>query len=326
MTSAGAEPQVPFGDIYRLAARIKMTDERLRELTNKGRFLGFFYSPRGQEVLAAAVGACLREDDLVVTTYRGLHDQIAKGVPLPALLAEMWGKDTGACRGKGGPMHICDPDVGLMVTTGIVGAGLPIAVGLGLSLSMQKTDRVVAVNFGDGATNIGAFHEAMNLAAVWSVPVIFVCQNNEYGEYTPRLDSQKVEISARAGSYGMPGIEVDGNDAEAMYTAMSEAVARARRGEGPTLLDCRTFRFMGHFYGESQLYMDRDELARRMADDPVDRLRASIVAAATWTEAALSELELELAAEIDAAFEFALASPDPAPEQLLSDVLAGGVA
>ena len=308
--------------IWRRAALVRATDEALRGLIASGDFLGFYYSPRGQEVLAATVASCLRADDYLVTTYRGIHDQLAKGVPLVDLLAEMFGKRTGSCKGKGGPMHVADPSVGVMVTTGIVGAGLPIATGLALGARLEGRDRVCAVSFGDGATNIGAFHEALNLAAVWDLPVLFVCQNNEFGEFTPRADTQRGEIADRAAAYGIPGVAVDGNDAGVLRPAVAAAVARARAGEGPTLLDCHTYRFMGHFFGDQMPYMDKDEIARRMADDPVDRLRAAVLAAGEADEDGLAADESAIAAEIAAALEAARSAPDPDPDELFDDIWA----
>jgi TPP-dependent pyruvate/acetoin dehydrogenase alpha subunit len=308
--------------IWRTAALVRAADEALRELIATGQWLGFYYSPRGQEVISATVASCLRRDDYLVTTYRGIHDQLAKGVPLLDLFAEMFGKRTGACKGKGGPMHVADPSVGVMVTTGIVGAGLPIAAGLALGARLEGSDRVCAVSFGDGATNIGAFHEALNLAAVWDLPVVFVCQNNEFGEFTPRAETQRGEIADRAAAYGIPGVAVDGNDATALRPIVAAAVARARAGGGPTLLDCRTYRFMGHFFGDQMSYMDKDEITRRMADDPVDRLRAAVLAAGEADEDGLRQEDAAIAAEIAAALDAARSAPDPEPDEVLDDVWA----
>ena len=313
----------PLLAIWQTAARVRAVDEALRGLLNTGAWTGFYYSPRGQEVLAAGAAACLRPDDYLVTTYRGIHDQLAKGVPLPELVAELFGKRTGSCGGKGGPMHVADPSVGVMVTTGIVGSGLPIATGLALGARLEGSDRVCVASFGDGATNIGAFHEALNLAAVWDLPVVFLCQNNEYGEFTPRTETQRVEIAARGAAYGIPGVTVDGNDGGAVWQAVTDAVTRARTGGGPTLLDCRTYRFMGHFYGDQMGYMDADELSRRQADDPVDRLRATVLAEGLATGAELDSAAAGFAAEMTEALAAAQAAPDPEPADLYTDIWAG---
>jgi pyruvate dehydrogenase E1 component alpha subunit len=312
----------PYLEIWRTAQRIRLADEAMRGLMNRGEFAGMYYSPCGQEVLAAAVGACLRPDDYVVTTYRGIHDQMAKGVPLARILAEYFGRATGTCGGKGGPMHVTDTSVGLMMTTGIVGGGLPVAVGLALGSRLEGSDKVCVVNFGDGATNIGAFHEALNLAAVWDLGVVFVCQNNDFGEYTPRHESSRVEVAGRGAAYGMPGVEVDGNDAGAMWSAVTDAIARARAGGGPTLLDCKTYRLMGHFYGDQMPYMDKEELARRMSDHPVDRLRAEVLAQGAADEARVLAIDAELQAEVSAALSEAQAAPPADPAGLHTDVYA----
>jgi len=312
--------------IYRTMVTAHGCDERFREMINRGEIFIFYYSPRGQEAIPAAVCAALRPDDRVVTTYRGLHDQIAKGVPLGPLVAEFLGRAGGTDGGKGGPMHITDPDVGLMVTTGIVGGGLPIANGLALAAKLRGEDRVTVCFFGDGATNIGGFHEALNLAAVWDLPVVFVCQNNEFGEFTPRHESQRIErVAQRADAYGMPGVTVDGNDPLATYAAARDAIARARGGDGPMLVECSTYRFMGHFYGDPMGYMDPDQLAAGVAADPVAGYRQRLVDDGTATEAELANLEAEVAGAVDAAFEFAKASPPPDADTLLTDVYAQGV-
>jgi pyruvate dehydrogenase E1 component alpha subunit len=285
-----------------------------------------YYSPRGQEIIPSSIAQHLRKDDYVVTTYRGLHDQIAKGVPLRSLWAEYLGKAAGTCGGKGGPMHVTDPENGLMVTTGVVGAGLPIANGLALSARMRGTDQVTVVNFGDGASNIGAFHESLNLASLWKLPVLFVCQNNQFAEYTPFAEGTTVEhIADRAAAYSMAGQTVDGNDPARMYQAAGEAVRRARAGEGPTLLEARTFRFHGHLMGDTQVYMPKDLLAAAMEADPVKRLRAALLRLGV-SEERLAQVDREARAEVDDASSFAFDAPLPGPDQLMTDVYAQEVA
>jgi pyruvate dehydrogenase E1 component alpha subunit len=317
----GEPGDVPVFDIWKMAATIRIADAALRHLASSGQFQGFYYSPRGQEVVAATLGACLRRDDWLVTTYRGLHDQIAKGIGLADLFAELFGKRTGCCRGKGGPMHVADPGVGVMVTTGIVGAGLPIAVGLGLAAQMEGSDRVALASFGDGATNIGAFHEALNLAAVWRLPVVFVCQNNEFAEFTPRTETQSVEIWTRGAAYGVPSECADDGDIDRLFSVMSEAVRRARAGDGPTLVEARTYRLMGHFFGDPMVYMNAEELAGRAASDPVDALRSRVVRSGR-AETELQVIESEIAAAVDAALEAARIAPDPEPSEVFDDVVA----
>ena len=298
-------------------------DERFRAVIKSGRIVAPYYSPRGQEIIPAAVSACLTDSDYICTIYRGVHDMIAKGVPLKQLWAEIAGKATCACKGKGGPMHITDPSSGVMVTTGIVGSSMPIANGLALAAQLRGEKRVAVAYFGDGASNIGAFHEALNLAAVWKLPVVFVCQNNGYAEHTRYdLATSAAKISDRAASYQMPGFTVDGNDPVAMYAAASRAVERAREGGGPTLIEARTFRFFGHVFGDDDSYMDKGEKAAAMARDPVPRLRAWLVEQSYATASELERMESELDAEIQAAIDFALSSPNPDIIELRRDVLA----
>ncbi|SNQ52224.1 acetoin dehydrogenase E1 component (TPP-dependent alpha subunit) [Frankia canadensis] len=307
--------------VYRTAALIKAADEKLRGLLTSGELAVAYYSPRGQEVLAAATSAHLDAQDYLVTTYRGIHDQIAKGAPLDLLFAEIFGRVTGTCKGKGGPMHVTHPSTGVMVTTGIVGSGLPIAVGLATSSSIRGDGRVTVVCFGDGASNIGAFHEALNLAAVWKLPVVFVCQNNLYAESTRYADgTSAARIADRAVGYGIPGERVDGNDAAATLDVVGRAVARARAGEGPTLVEAVTYRFMGHYFGDPGAYMDADEYAAALARDPVPALRARLIADGVADEATLADIEAEATAKVEAAAAFAADSPLPGVAELTSDV------
>ena len=236
--SDGFSPRILL-DIYRKALLIQLFDERMRSLISTGRMAAVYYSPRGQEILAAAMGVNLEPTDYLVTTYRGVHDQLAKGMPLRQMVAEYAGKVTGACKGKGGAMHITYPKAGIMVTTGVVGSGLPIANGLALASQLKGDGRVTLCNFGDGASNIGAFHEALNMASLWKLPVIFLCQNNHFAECTRYADGTTVaHIADRAASYSMRGVTVDGNDPEACgrlrgRPSRARAPARARRCSRP---------------------------------------------------------------------------------------------
>ena len=310
-------------EIYRLATLITQTDDRFIELIKAGQIASPYYSTRGQEIIPAAVSVNLRQTDVVVTTYRGIHDQLAKGIPLKPFMAEFMGRATGTCKGKGGPMHITHLDSGLPVTTGIVGAGLPIANGLAWAAQLKKTGQVVVCNFGDGATNIGAFHEALNLASVWKLPVVFVCQNNGYAEHTRYEDGTSARTIADRGiAYGMPGVAVDGNDAVAMWDAAKTAIDRARAGEGPTLLDAKTFRFRGHLLGDDSHYIPKEEMAAAMAADPMPRLRAYLVEQGLASDAELTAIEEANAAAIDEAAKYGLASPWPDVSELQKDVYA----
>lgn len=323
MESYGSPGGPALLEIYRRSALIKANDERFRSALKAGRLVMPYYSPRGQEIIPSAVSVHLGDRDYVCTIYRGVHDMLAKGVPSRLLWAELAGRVTGTCKGKGGPMHVTHPASGVMVTTGIVGASLPIANGLALAAQVRGEDRVAVAYFGDGASNIGAFHEALNLASVWRLPVVFVCQNNRYAEHTKYEHGTSVgRIADRAAGYGMPGLHVDGNDPSAMWAAAGEAVARARSGEGPTLIEAMTFRFHGHVFGDMDGYMDAAEKAAAMAADPVPALRARLLAEGIADEAALSALEASIKAEVDEAVEFALNSAHPDVAELRRDVYA----
>ena len=304
-------------EIYRLATLIKQTDDRFIDLIKAGQIASPYYSTRGQELIPAAVSVNLLPTDYVVTTYRGIHDQLAKGIPLKPFMAEFMGRATGTCKGKGGPMHITHLDSGLPVTTGVVGSGLPIANGLAWAAQIKKSGQVVVCNFGDGASNIGAFHEALNLASVWKLPVVFVCQNNGYAEHTKyEYGTGARTIADRGIAYGMPGIEVDGNDAVAMWDAARTAIARARAGEGPTLIDAKTFRFRGHLLGDDSHYIPKEEMAAAVAADPVPRFRAFLVENGHATDAELTDIENANAAAIEEAAKYGLASPYPDVSEL----------
>ena len=313
-------------EIYRRTVLINRTDERFRSLLMNGKLAIVYYPVRGQEVLSAAMMTALRPDDYLVTTYRGVHDQLAKGIPSNLLWAEFTGRATGTCKGKGGPMHITHPETGVMVTTGVVGSGLPIANGLALASQNNGDGRVTVVCFGDGASNIGAFHEAMNMAQLWKLPVIFLCQNNQFGEHTAFAAHTSCEsIVDRAIGSGMRGVKCNGNDAAEMYATAKEAVDRARAGDGPTLIEAMTFRMLGHLFGADFSYVPKEMTARGIAEDPVPRLRAQLLEMQV-AEADLLAIEAEKEAEIDAAVAFAFASPWPDVSELRIDVVAAEIA
>jgi len=310
-------------EIYRRMTLIKQNDERFRSVIKSGKIVAPYYSPRGQEAIPAAVSVLLTHEDYICTIYRNVHDMLAKGVPMRELWAEYAGKATGTCKGKGGPMHITHPASGMMVTTGIVGSSMPIANGLALAAQIRGEKRIAVAYFGDGAANIGAFHEALNMAAVWKLPVLFVCQNNGYGEHTRyEIATSAAKISDRAASYQIPGVTVNGNDPLAVYAAAQTAIERARAGGGPTLLEACTFRFQGHVFGDADAYMQKGEKEAAMKKDPVPMFRAWLLAQGHASETQLAALEAGIEKEIDAAVEFALSSPNPGLEELQRDVLA----
>ncbi|WP_113964906.1 thiamine pyrophosphate-dependent dehydrogenase E1 component subunit alpha [Mycobacterium shimoidei] len=302
---------------------MKAADDRLSKGISTGELMCVYWPSRGQEAIAAAMGVCLRADDQLVTTYRGLHDLIGKGVPLEEIYGEMLGRTLGASRGKGGTMHIANPDKGVMLCTGIVGAGPPVAVGLAMAAKRKGLDRVTVVSFGDGATNTGSFHEAANMAALWNLPVIFLCQNNLYAEMTPTRDTMKLEqVADRAAGYGMPGVRVDGNDPLAVASALDDALQRARGGQGPTLLECVTFRFRGHYFGDRMPYIPNDQLSAAMAADPVPRFRNHLVAAGICGEDEIDRIETEASATVETALSAVLSADSPSAEELDRDVYA----
>jgi acetoin:2,6-dichlorophenolindophenol oxidoreductase subunit alpha len=310
-------------EMYRRMTLAKQNDDRTRKVIKTGKLVMPYYSSRGQECIPAAVSVNLSDDDYICTTYRGIHDTLAKGVPLRDVWAELAGKATGTCKGKGGPMHITHPKSGVMITTGIVGSTMPIANGLAWGSQLRGDGRVTIAYFGDGASNIGAFHEALNLASLWKLPVVFVCQNNRYAEHTKYAKGTSVDrISMRSASYSMPGVTVDGNDPCSTYIVAREAIARARSGLGPTLIEALTFRFFGHNYGDADGYMDKGEKAAAMAADPVPRFRAHLIDDGIATKSELDDIEAGIERDLDAAVEFALRSPFPEIEELRHDVYA----
>lgn len=313
--------------LYALMVLMKAADDRLSKGIGTGEFQAVYWPSRGQEAVAAAMGVTLRTDDQLVTTYRGLHDLIGKGVPLEEIYGEMMGRTVGAGRGKGGTMHIAKPEAGVMLSTGIVGAGPPVAVGLAMAAKRKGIDRVTAVSFGDGATNTGSFHEAANMAALWDLPVVFVCQNNLYAEMTPTTDTMKIEqVVARAAGYGMPGVRVDGNDPVAMTEALAEAVARARRGEGPTFLECVTFRFRGHYFGDRMSYIPSEQLDAAKAADPVPRFRVRLIDSGVSTDEELAGVDAGALIAVDEALKTVMAAPAPDVDELDRDVYASPIA
>ncbi|EUA09915.1 thiamine pyrophosphate enzyme, C-terminal TPP binding domain protein [Mycobacterium kansasii 732] len=316
-----------FGDfrrrLYELMVLMKTADDRLAKGISTGEFICVYWPSRGQEAIAAAMGVVLRTDDQLVTTYRGLHDLIGKGVPLQEIFGEMLGRTVGASRGKGGTMHIANPAVGVMLSTGIVGAGPPVAVGLALAGKRKGLDRVTVVSFGDGATNTGSFHEAANMAALWNLPVVFVCQNNRYAEMTPTSATMKLEhVAERAAGYGMPAVRVDGNDPLAVRSALDKAVEAARGGGGPTFIECVTFRFRGHYFGDRMPYIPKDELAAAMAADPVPRFRNHLLETGIYGENELSGIDHDALLQVDSALRAVMSAGAPSLDELERDVYA----
>ena len=311
-------------EIYKKMVEIRKFEEKVAELWAKGLIPGLVHLYIGEEAVAAGTCANLRDDDYVTSTHRGHGHCIAKGGDVKKMMAELCGKRTGYSKGKGGSMHICVPEIGVVGCSGIVGAGIPIASGVGLSIQYQGSDQVCVCFFGDGASNTGAFHEGVNLAALWKLPVIFVCENNLYGISVPLHKSTSVKnIAERAKAYGIPGVVVDGMDVTAVYLAVRRAVMRARRGKGPTLIECKTYRFKGHFQGDPKdggTYRSEREYGEWRKKCPIQQLRTQLLSDNIVTEQQIRDLEAGVDQVIQGAVEFAIESPDPSPEEVLDDV------
>jgi pyruvate dehydrogenase E1 component alpha subunit len=312
--------------VYALMVLMKSADDRLSKGIGTGEFMCVYWPSRGQEAIAAAMGVTLRADDQLVTTYRGLHDLIGKGVPLEEIYGEMMGRTVGASRGKGGTMHIAKPDKGVMLSTGIVGAGPPVAVGLAMAAKRKGLDRVTVVSFGDGATNTGSFHEAANMAALWDLPMVFVCQNNLYAEMTPTGDTMKLaRVADRAAGYGMPGVQVDGNNPLAVVEVLAEAIGKARNGEGPTFVECVTFRFRGHYFGDRMPYIPKEQLAEAMEADPVPRFRKHLIDNGICSDDELSRIDEGALTEVESALKTVIGAEAPSIDELDRDVYASPI-
>ncbi len=309
-------------ELYRQMLLIRRFEERCNHLFLQGKIPSTLHLYIGQEAVAVGVCAALRPDDYLTSTHRPHGHALAKGVSPGAIMAELYARVTGCCKGKGGSMHVGDMAVGMPPAIAIVGGGQPVAVGMGLSAKMRRSGQVVASFFGDGGANEGAVHEAMNMAAVWRLPVLFICENNLYGASTPIGQvAVLTDIADRAAAYGMPGVVVDGNDVVAVREVTRQAVERARRGSGPTLIECKTYRLCGHSRSDACNYRSRDEEAEWRERDPLAVLARRLEAP---ERAELERIEAEVTAVIDAAVAFAEESPYPAPEDTLRHVFWDG--
>jgi len=267
-----------FVELYKRMLEIRYFEEKVFELYAQNLVPGTIHLYAGEEAVAVGVCSNLRKDDYITSTHRGHGHCIAKGAQLKRIMAEILGKETGYCKGKGGSMHIADFNVGMLGATAVVGAGLPIAMGAGLSIKLRRTDNVVACFFGDGASNQGTFHEAINMAAIWKLPVIFVCENNIYAMGTRQSTVMLVEdIADRAVAYGIPGVTVDGNEVLAVYEAAQKAVERARKGEGPTLMECKTYRHKGHSRIDPAKYRPKEEVEEWLRKDPIKHFKEQLL-------------------------------------------------
>jgi len=304
---------------------IRAFEEKLNELVTAGKLGGFMHLYTGEEAVAMGVCMNLEESDFVASTHRGHGHCIAKGVDVGGMMAELFGRATGLCGGKGGSMHIADMDKGMLGANGIVGAGIPLATGAALTAKLKRTGGVAVAFFGDGATNQGQFHESLNMAANWQLPALYVIENNGFGEFTPTEFVVPVkDIATRATSYGMRSEIADGMDFFDVFEKSGEAIRRARRGEGPTLLECKTYRFMGHFVGDPMPYRSKQDAEEWIQNrDPLDRFEVNAVESGVLAADDLRRIDREVQQAIDAAVEAAEVAPFPEPDQLMADVYAG---
>lgn len=310
-------------EMYQKMLAIRFFEEKVFELYGQNLVPGTIHLYAGEEAVAVGVCANLRKDDYITSTHRGHGHCIAKGARLDKTMAEILGKKTGYCKGKGGSMHIADFSIGMLGATAVVGAGLPIAAGAGLSAKLRETDQVVACFFGDGASNQGTFHEAVNLAAVWRLPVLFICENNLYAMGTSQSRVMAIQnVADRAAAYGIPGVVVDGNDVLAVYEATRKAVEKARRGEGPTLIECKTYRQKGHSRFDPAAYRPKNEVETWLSKDPIARFQTKLLETGSVSQQEIEKLREEARIAVNEATKFAIESPLPDSSEALEDVYA----
>ena len=310
-------------NMYRTMLRIRKFEEKCSKEFSAGRIPGTVHLYIGEEAVATGACACLDPDDYITGTHRGHGHVIAKGARTDRMMAEIYGRKTGYCKGKGGSMHIADPDIGILGANGIVGGGICVASGAGIACEMKGKGQAVVCFLGDGSTNEGAFHEGVNLASIWQLPVVFVIENNLYAEKTRITDTARIiDLGDRCNSYGIPGVVIDGNDVIKVYETVGAAVSRAREGKGPTLIECKTYRWHGHFEGDQQGYKAKEEVEEWMKKDPIPRFRSYLLEKGMLDEATADAEEERITQEIDDAVKFALDSPFPAPEEAEEDVFA----
>ena len=313
--------------LYRTMLLIRRFEERCNTLFMQGKIPSTLHLYIGQEAVATGVCAHLRPTDYLLSTHRPHGHALAKGVAPRAIMAELYAKVTGCCQGKGGSMHVGDMDVGMPPAIATVGSNVPLAAGMALAQKQRGDGGVTVCFFGEGAANEGPLHEGMNMAAIWNLPVVFVCENNLYAASTSFSTAFKIEhVAERAAGYGMPGEIVDGNDVQAVYERAGEAIARARQGGGPTLLECKTYRLCGHSRSDPLTYRDKAEEEMWRQREPLVRLAAQLQETGEATEADLAQIEAEVKGVIDDAVAFAESSPDPAPEDTLKHVYYEGAA
>jgi TPP-dependent pyruvate/acetoin dehydrogenase alpha subunit len=316
-------PRAPLGALFATMALIRAFETRVAELYRDGEIPGFVHTSLGQEAVAAGVGAALREDDYLATTHRGHGHVLAKGADVDGMMAELFAKAAGLCRGKGGSMHVADPARGILGANAIVGASMPLAVGAALSSKLQRQGRVAVAYFGEGAVNQGTFHESLNLAAIWDLPVLFVCENNVYAEFTDSRTMTRVpRVADRVAAYGVDAVVVDGNDVEAVHAAALDAAERCRSGRGPLVVEAETYRWHGHYEGDAQPYKPEDESASWRDRDPLRRAGRLLAQRGEADEEELLRIQADARARVDQAVERARAADGPEPEEAFAHVFA----
>jgi TPP-dependent pyruvate/acetoin dehydrogenase alpha subunit len=316
-----ASPPVPERDLFATMALIRAFETRVAELYRDGEIPGFVHTSLGQEAVAAGVGRALQDDDYVATTHRGHGHCLAHGMEVDSMMAELFARGAGICHGKGGSMHIADPASGVLGANAIVGASLPLAVGAGMSSKHLKQGRVAVAFFGEGAVNQGAFHEAVNLAAIWDLPVLLVCENNIYAEFSDSRTLTRVPaVVDRCGAYGIEAQAVDGNDVVAVAALTADAAARCRAGDGPFLIEAETYRWHGHYEGDSQPYKPEDEATEWRARDPLEVSAARLIEGGDASADELDQVRAEALAQVEASIERARTLPAPDPEEAYADV------
>lgn len=308
MTMEASEKKEALRKMY----LIRAFEEMAEKLYGMGKIHGTMHLSIGMEASATGAVAALRVDDFILSTHRGHGHCIAKGADMNRMMAEFMGKETGYCRGRGGSMHIADIEGGNLGANGVVAGGIPMSVGVGLSIKMQKRDQIILCFFGEGAANLGPFHEALNMAAIWKLPVVFVCENNQYAMSLHYKKAFAIErISDRAASYGMPGVTVDGNDVHAVYQAVRDAAERARGGEGPTLIENLTYRWRGHSRSDANRYRTKEEIEAWKEKCPIKRFKTLLIEVGVLSQEEVDQIEKDAYAVIDASVEFSESSPDP---------------
>lgn len=324
MTPTNDLPDETLLRLYADMLRIRRFEETAIYHSTTGDLYGALHVCIGEEAVPVGVCSALRRDDYIVSTHRGHGHCLAKGAGMDRMFAELFGRADGYCAGKGGSQHIADFSVGMLGANGIVGSSFGIAAGAALMAKRRGTDQVAVAFFGDGASSRGTFHEVMNMAALWKLPVIFLCEHNEYAQWVPARENIAAEdISAFAAPFGIPGSTIDGNDVRAVHFASAEAVARARRGDGPSLIECKTQRYYGHTTSDMQVYRTREDIqALRARTDPLERFRRELAAAGVLGADRAREMDEAVEAEVAAAVAFALASPFPSADRLMADVTA----